>query len=149
MCIKEKWLEEKLETMRKEFEEREVVKNKDKERGEEVVRKFESAIEREKVANRSYQDTFAELERSRLENKKRSVEMDKEPSKLFECPPLLIHVSVAVDGIHASGDVEYLLYSGRCEYRDGDTPESEVSGIIRMETTVVTVSSCTLLLVAI
>jgi hypothetical protein len=104
-------------------------------------------IDREKVANRSYQDTFTELECSRLQNKKRSVEMD--PSKLFECPPLFIDVSVAVDGIHASGDVEYLLYSGRCEYRDGDTPESEVSGIIRMETTVVTVSSCTLLLVAI
>jgi hypothetical protein len=32
MYIKEIWLEEKLERMRKEFEEREVVKNKDKER---------------------------------------------------------------------------------------------------------------------
>jgi hypothetical protein len=72
MCIKEKWLEER---MRKECEERE---NEDKARGEEVGRKFESAIEREKVASRSYQDTFAELERSKLEQQKRSVEMDEE-----------------------------------------------------------------------
>jgi len=34
--------------------------------------------------------------------------------------------------VHASGDVEYLLYSGRCEYRGGDTPESVVSGNVRM-----------------
>ena len=78
MCITEKCLEEKVKRMRKELEEREVVKNEDKTRGEEVGRKFESAIEREKVASLSYQYTFAELERSKVEQKKRIVEMDEE-----------------------------------------------------------------------